>query len=256
MRTRTAAVATLVTSALLSLLVPAAAHADTAKGDTVFTSVNFNQKTFNIGVSAAQTVSVAATAKDGSGINGILGAKLVSSDDRIIHARSADCARPSSTTMRCVFKFTLDADRTDYYDLRNSSAGIWRFTAEAVAKDQDFYDLETSAKIQVKRLAKLATTQAGPEPVAKGGRLTVTGALTRADWNTNTYVPHAGRSVALQFKRSGTSTYSTVKTVTTDAGGKLRTTVTATTSGTWRWKATATSTTSGATAYGDTVTAK
>ncbi|MEI5528235.1 calcium-binding protein [Streptomyces brasiliscabiei] len=232
MRTRTAAVATLGTSVLLPLLVPAAAHADTAKGDTVFTSVNFNEKTFNVGVSAARTVSVAATAKDRSGINGILGAKLVSSDDRIVH------------------------DRTDYYDLRNSSAGTWRFTAEAVAKDGDFYDLETSARIQVKRLARLATTQAGPEPVAKGAKLTVKGTLTRADWNTNTYVPHAGRSVALQFKRSGTSTYTTVKTVTTDSAGKLRATVTASSSGTWRWKAAATSTTSGATAYGDSVTVK
>ena len=51
--------------------------------------------------------------------------------------------------------------------------------------------------------------------VAAGPSSWRAGALTRADWNTNTYVPHAGRSVALQFKRSGTSTYSTVKTVTT-----------------------------------------
>ena len=42
MRTRTAAAATLGTSVLLSLLAPAAAHADTAKGDTVFTSVTAN----------------------------------------------------------------------------------------------------------------------------------------------------------------------------------------------------------------------
>jgi hypothetical protein len=256
MRTRTAAAAVLGTSVLLPLLAPAAAHADTAKGDTVFTSVNFNKKTFNVGVSTAQTVTVAATAKDGSGMQGILGAKLVSSDDKIIHAYAADCTRPTSTTMKCVFKFTLDPDRSDYYGLRNSSAGTWRFTAEAVAKDSDFYDLETSAKIQVKRLARLATTQAGPEPVTKGAKLTVTGALTRADWNTNAYAAHAGRSVALQFKRSGTSTYTTVKTVTSDAGGKLRTSVTASTSGTWRWKSTSTSTTSGATAYGDTVTVR
>ncbi|WNZ10416.1 hypothetical protein [Streptomyces sp. 11x1] len=62
--------------------------------------------------------------------------------------------------------------------------------------------------------------------------------------------------MALQFKRSGTSTYTTVKTVTTDSAGKLRTTVTASASGTWRWKAASTFTTSGATAYGDSVTAK
>ncbi|MBA2947343.1 calcium-binding protein [Streptomyces himalayensis] len=255
MRIRTAAAATAGTLALLSFLTPAA-QADTSKGDTVFTELLFSKKTVNVGVSAAQTLTVTATAKDGSGIKDIYGAKLVSSDDRIIHAGSADCTRPTSTTRKCVFKFTLDADRTDYYDLKNSSAGTWHFTAEAVANDGDFYDLEDSAPVKVKRYAKLANTQASPEPVAKGGTLTVTGTLTRANWDTNVYAGYGSRSVALQFKKSGSSTYTTVKTVTTDSSGKLKTTVTANSAGTWRWKFAGSSTTSTVTAYGDGVALK
>lgn len=121
MRIRSTAAAAVGALALLSFLT-LTAHADTQKGDTVFTSLSFSKQTVNAGVSAAQTLTVTAVAKDGSGIKDIYGAKLVSPDSRIIHAGSADCTRPTSTTRKCVFKFTLDADRTDYYDLKNSSA--------------------------------------------------------------------------------------------------------------------------------------
>jgi hypothetical protein len=255
MRIRTAAAATVGTLALLSFMTPTA-QADISKGDTVFTEVTFSKKTVNVGISAAQTLTVTATAKDGSGIKDIYGAKLVSKDGRIIHTGSADCTRPTSTTRKCVFKYTLEADRSDYYDLKNSSAGTWHFTAEAAANDGDFYDLEDSAPVKVKRYAKLANTQASPEPVAKGGTLTVTGTLTRANWDTNAYAGYGSQSVALQFKKSGSSTYTTVKTVTTDSSGKLKTTVTANYAGTWRWKFAGTSTTGTATAYGDGVSLK
>jgi hypothetical protein len=223
------------------------------KGDTVFTSVTFSRTTVNVGVSKAQKLTVTATAKDGSGIRGIYGAKLVSPDGRIVHAGSADCTQPTSTTRKCVFTYTLDADRTDYYDLRNASAGTWRLTAEAAAYDQDFYILEDSAQVKVKRFAELTATQATPEPVAKGGTLTVTGKLTRADWNTNVYAGYGGKAVALQFKKSGSSTYTTVKNVTTDSAGGLRTTLTANSAGTWRWKFAGSGTTGTATATGDSV---
>ncbi|MFD6301329.1 calcium-binding protein [Streptomyces sp. NPDC060235] len=255
MRIRTAAAATAGTLALLSFVTPAA-HADTKKGDTVFSSLSFSRTTVNVGVSKTQGVTVTATAKDGSGIKDIYGAKLVSPDSRIVHPDSVSCTRPSSTSLKCSYKYALDANRTDYYDLKNSSAGTWHFTAEAAAKDGDFYDLETSAPVKVKRLAELANTQASPEPVAKGHTLTVTGKLTRANWDTNVYAGYTGQSVALQFKKSGSSSYSTVKTVKSDSSGKLKATVAAQSAGTWRWSFAATGTTSGATAYGDGVALK
>ncbi|MFD5815912.1 calcium-binding protein [Streptomyces sp. NPDC127038] len=255
MHIRTATAATFGSLALLTLLAPAA-QADTHKGDTAFTSVTFSKTTVNVGTSAVQKLTVTATAKDNSGIKLMAGLKLVSSDGRLQYANSSTCTRPTSTTMKCVWSYDLDPDGTDYFDLRNSSAGTWHLDVETAGYDGDFYTLDSSATMKIKRFAKLATTQATPEPVARGGKLTVTGALTRADWNTNAYVGFAAQKVALQFKKSGTSTYTTVKTVTTDSAGKLKTTTTANASGTWRWHFAGTGTTSSATASGDGVALK
>ncbi|MGW0915224.1 hypothetical protein ACWD1Z_26255 [Streptomyces sp. NPDC002784] len=59
--------------------------------------------------------------------------------------------------------------------------------------------------------------------------------------------------MALQFRTSGTDTFRTVKTVTADSSGVLRTTVTADTTGTWRWRFTANPVATGATSQGDRV---
>ncbi|PKT72061.1 calcium-binding protein [Streptomyces populi] len=255
MHIRTAAAATAGSLALLSLLATTA-QADTHKGDIAFTSVTFSRTTVNVGIGETQKLTASATLKDNSGIRTVMGFKLVSPDNRLQYAKSSTCTRPSSTTMKCTWSYSLDPRTDDYFDLRNSSAGTWHLDVEAGAYDGDFYTLDSSVTMKIKRYAKLATTRATPEPVAKGKTLTVTGALTRADWNTNTYVGFAGQKVALQFKRSGSSAYTTVKTVTTDSAGKLRTTATANASGTWRWHFAGTGTTSPATAAGDGVALK
>ncbi|MFF8861263.1 calcium-binding protein [Streptomyces sp. NPDC015139] len=255
MHIRTAAAATVGSLALITLSAPVA-QADDHKGDTVFTSVTFSRTTVNVGTSKPQKLTVTATAKDNSGIRNMYGLKLVSSDSRFQYAKSSTCSHPTSTTMKCTWTYSLESDLTDYADLRNSSAGTWHLDVEAAANDGDFYTLDSSATVKIKRFANLATTQATPEPVAKGRTLTVTGALTRADWNTNTYTGFAAQTVALQFKRSGASAYTTVKTVTTDSAGRLRATITANTSGTWRWHFAGTGTTGSATATGDSVALK
>ncbi|MFE3633178.1 hypothetical protein [Streptomyces cellostaticus] len=106
------------------------------------------------------------------------------------------------------------------------------------------------SSVPVKRAGK-ATVNASPEPVAKGGKLTVTGRLTRADWVKHTYTGFGGKAAKLQFRKAGTSTYSTVKIVRADSAGYLRTTTTAATDGYWRWIYSETSTTGGAKAAGD-----
>ncbi|WAZ23458.1 hypothetical protein STRCI_004799 [Streptomyces cinnabarinus] len=94
----------------------------------------------------------------------------------------------------------------------------------------------------------------------KDGTLTVTGQLTRPDWQSRdvdgTAIPvgYAGQSVRLQLKKSGATSYSTVKTATTDADGKLRTTVKATASGAWRWVFSQNSTSAAAVSTGDGIT--
>ncbi|WP_353943455.1 calcium-binding protein [Streptomyces sp. HUAS MG91] len=256
MRIRTAVTAVCGTLALLGAVAPVA-QADSHHGDTRFTSVTFSRSTVNVGVSKAQSVTVTATAKDDSGISGIYGGKLVSPDKRIAFPDDGSCSRPSSTTMKCTWKYVLDAnDSDDYADLRNADAGTWHLDAEAAATDHDFYTLDSSKTVKVKRYAELSVTQAGPEPVGKGRTLTVTGALTRANWDTNVYAGYTAQRVALQFKKSGSSSYSTVKTVTTDSKGKLKTSVKAASSGTWRWMFAGTGTTMAVTAGGDSVALK
>lgn len=104
--------------------------------------------------------------------------------------------------------------------------------------------------VRVKRAAKV-TVNASPEPVKKGKTLTVTGSITRADWVKHKYTGFGGKSAKLQFRKAGSSTYTTVKIVKSNTSGALRTTVTAAADGYWRWTFGETDTTGGATAAGD-----
>jgi hypothetical protein len=62
--------------------------------------------------------------------------------------------------------------------------------------------------------------------------------------------------VKLQFRKNGTSTYTTVKTIRTVANGDLKTTVTATADGFFRYVFAATATTSDAFAAPDFIDVK
>ncbi|MFC8435354.1 hypothetical protein [Streptomyces sp. NPDC057253] len=104
--------------------------------------------------------------------------------------------------------------------------------------------------VQVKRAAKL-TADAAPEPVKKGATLTVTGKLTRADWENERYTGYVSQKATLQFRAKGSNSYTTVKTVTSGTGGALRTTTKATKDGYYRYVFAGTTTTGSATAAGD-----
>ncbi len=108
---------------------------------------------------------------------------------------------------------------------------------------------------KVQRAAKV-TVNATPEPARAGKTLTVKGKLTRANWGSGTYTGYAGQKVTLQFKAKGTSTYKTLKTVTTGTGGALSTTTKATKSGAYRFVFAGTSTTAAKSAVGDYVEVK
>lgn len=95
------------------------------------------------------------------------------------------------------------------------------------------------------------TVNASPEPVAKGKTITIVGALTRANWDTHHYAGYTVQPVKLQFRPKTSSTYTTLKTVTTDSHGDLKTTSKATVDGYWRYSFAGTSTTPAVTPYGD-----
>ena len=126
------------------------------------------------------------------------------------------------------------------------SARIWGSNGQPRSSEY----LTGFGTVQVKRAARV-TANATPEPVSKGKKLTVTGKVTRADWVKHAYVGFGGKSAKLQFRKAGSSTYTTVKIVKSDSAGNLKTTVTASADGTRRWTFGETSTTGGATSTGD-----
>ncbi|MEU9451575.1 calcium-binding protein [Streptomyces sp. NPDC048277] len=158
------------------------------------------------------------------------------------------------TATACTTVFTVNAHPApgsdDPVDLANADAGTWSVDALVDTNDGDSVFAPGVASFHLKRAARL-TVDATPEPVAKGSRITVTGKLARANWDTYRYAGYAGRAVELQFRPKGGSTYTTVATVTTSATGTLRTTVKAVKDGYWRWNFTGSTTTGPAKATGD-----
>ncbi|MET9440640.1 hypothetical protein [Streptomyces sp. NPDC006610] len=146
---------------------------------------------------------------------------------------TSDCEVVDKEKGICDFKEWLYIDPR-HLDFGNEDAGTWQTAARVYlagdAHDTDDEDLP----LQVKRATRVSVN-ASPEPVAAGRTITVTGRVTRANWDTHTYQGYAGRTVSLQFKAAGASSYTTVKKVTSSSTGALKTTVKAGNSGTWRW---------------------
>ncbi|WP_073946083.1 hypothetical protein [Streptomyces kebangsaanensis] len=173
---------------------------------------------------------------------------------------NAKCTITSATTADC--KGRIDVHPA-YGDLDNADAGKWSAGAGAIAfngqnpesDDLDWSKIGIAEKgglgtTLIQRVSKL-TVNATPEPVKKGKTLTVTGKLTRANWNTNKYAGYSGQSVKLQFRKKGSSTYTTLKTVKTDSKGNLKTTTKATVDGYYRYSFAGNSTTPAVNAAAD-----
>ncbi|MFF8478945.1 calcium-binding protein [Streptomyces sp. NPDC015414] len=158
------------------------------------------------------------------------------------------------TATACTMFFTVNAHLApgsdDPVDLANVNAGTWSVDALVDLKNGESVFAPGAGSFGLKRAARL-TVNASPEPVAKGARITVTGKLVRANWDTYRYAGYAGQAVKLQFRPKSSSTYTTVATVNTSDTGTLRTTVKAVSDGYWRWNFTGTHTTGPAKATGD-----
>ncbi|MBV1936738.1 hypothetical protein KUF83_09210 [Streptomyces sp. BV286] len=170
------------------------------------------------------------------------------------------CTPVSATVASC--KGTIDARPGDG-ELFNSDAGTWTANAYAVAfngQDPGADDFDVTkvgvaeqdkvGTTKVQRFSKL-TVNASPEPVKKGKTITVKGALTRANWDTNKYAGYTVQPVKLQFKKKGTTTYVDVKTVKSASAGALKTTVKASADGYFRYNFAGTTTTPAVKAAGD-----
>lgn len=84
----------------------------------------------------------------------------------------------------------------------------------------------------LKYATRIAGLNADPEPVRKGAALTVRGKLQQAV--VSGWGGYAGRSVAVQFRKTGTTTWTTIGTVTSSVTGAFSFATKARAGGQWR----------------------
>jgi hypothetical protein len=233
---RIRAIGAAVTGALaLSAFAVPAAQADGSQGDTTITKVVVDgDNKVTVGTSSAVTIKVSVTAKDNSGIAGAEEFELYGPATGFLTTGKPVCTAVNATTSTCTASVKVDP-RTDYLD--NASAGTWYVEAWVDANDEDYVWKEKAGSFKFLRAAKL-TANASPEPVQKGKTITVTGKLTRADWEAYPlpkFVNLANQSVKLQFRKKSSSTYTTVKTIKSNSLGNLSTTVKASVDGYYRY---------------------
>ncbi|WP_405796572.1 DUF5707 domain-containing protein [Streptomyces sp. NBC_01506] len=236
----------------------AVSAADDVSGDTTISNVVVNGgKPVVVGATTKSTFTVSFTATDDSGIEWATAVLWRGStfDDldggAVPNEDEAVCTEVNATTSTCKHTFTVDAN----YDLLNSLAGGWKVWALAQGTDTDYVQKDNVKGFSLQRMSKL-TVNASPEPVVKGRTITVTGALTRADWESNKYAGLSGQSVVLQFRKAGTTNYTNVKGIKSATGGALKTTVTASTDGYYRFTYAGIASTAAVSAAGDYIDVK
>ncbi|MFE2035540.1 DUF5707 domain-containing protein [Streptomyces scopuliridis] len=243
------ALAVPVSQASSPSLAPTGADAVPVISKTVVNS----GKPIVLGTTATKKVTVSVTASHASGIQDALSYIWKGRDSNPnlygfgFHpdGETASCKAANATTSTCTLTITVDPGY-----LWNADAKSWRVYAAAWGKDGNFTEKDTFSSVRFQRLSKL-DVNASPEPVKKGGTLTVTGKLSRANWETGTYKGYATQDVKLQFRKKSSSTYTTVKTVKGSSTGTLKTTVKAVEDGYWRWSFAGTASTPAVNATGD-----
>ncbi|MET8132341.1 hypothetical protein [Streptomyces sp. NPDC005251] len=264
MRIRATVAAVTGALALSALAVPAAQAAGNPVSGVTFSNVVINSgKNIVVGASAQVTVSATYTVTHPSTVSAssfdsgpllYRGTTITSPTDLIIGDEPGTCTASSSTVLKCTAKIEFrPASTDDSMDLFSAQAGAWKVGALAVDKNDDTQAPKWQGDLGTKNLQRYSklTVNAAPEPVKKGKTITVTGALTRASWDAAKYYGYGTQSVNLQFRKAGSSTYTTLKTVKTDSAGNLKTTTTATVDGTFRYSFAGTTTTSAVSATGD-----
>jgi hypothetical protein len=249
MRIRTATAAATGALALSAFAVPAAQAVETP---ITYSNVVVNGgKSIVVGTTAVKTVKVTFTVTHTN--------TLAYAEAELYSGKSSDptgfmfgdddatCTDVDATTANCVQ--TVYADPAE---LTDSLATTWHIMALAQDSDDNFIGKGGLAPTAVQRASKL-TADATPEPVKKGKTITVKGALTRASWSSGKYVGLSGQPVSLQFKASGATAYTTVKTITSGTSGALSTTTTATVDGTYRYTWAGIASTGGTSSAGDAI---
>ncbi len=191
---RPAILAALAAAAALGGVAAPAAYADETVGDLRIDGVVVNGGKNIVVDTADKTVTVSVTATDPSGIwdadfylwRGPDGTDpYYSADDYVVpdeNTTPADRVASSSTTSTCSKTFTFEPD----WWLTNADAGTWKVGVQVSANDGSRAERWAYTTTRLQRHSKL-NVNAGPEPIAQGKTLTITGKLTRANWDTLDY---------------------------------------------------------------------
>ncbi|MFG2559307.1 hypothetical protein [Streptomyces sp. NPDC048496] len=224
--------------------------------DLTFSKVTVNGgKPIAVGTTATKTVATTYTVTHAADVNifspdfvldiGLYRGSFDTPTNELFGAELPTCKAVSSTVATCKGRI----DISPYDDLiGNADAATWKVTGFAVDLSNpdpsqiDFAVQDGLGTTKLQRFSKL-TVNASPEPVKKGRTITITGKLSRANWETHAYAGYSAQPVKLQFRKKTGSTYTTLKTIKSGSTGNLKTTATATVDGYWRYSFAGTATT-------------
>ncbi|MCX4970273.1 calcium-binding protein [Streptomyces sp. NBC_00654] len=231
--------------------------ADGGSGDITIDKVVINGgKPVVVGTTKVVSAKVSVTASDNSGIarTTYISAFGPTPNYAQIWDDEITCVKASATTSTCTGTLTFDPQASTGF-VGNSAAATWKLGTLVSANDANYIHRDAATTFKVQRNSRL-TANASPEPVKKGKTLTVTGLLSRANWDTHTYRGYTKQKVTLQYRKKTSTKYTDVKTVTSSSTGSLKATVTASADGYFRYKFAGTSTTPAVTSAGDFVDVK
>lgn len=151
---------------------------------------------------------------------------------------SSSCKKVSTTMSVCTRTVRIDPAGLAGYDdgSANTMAGRWTVNADVAANDGDYWIGDDLTRYPVLRRTSLAISPASATTVVRGRAVTFSGRLRHADWEHQRWVGYGGQRVELRFKKKGSGSYSTVRTVTTSRRGYLSAKVTVNGPGTYRWR--------------------
>ncbi len=170
-------------------------------------------------------ITISATVKHSSGIKRVILMPFnIANDARPVRVGAVTCKTKSASTKTCSATFVVRPG-----ELRDQDSGLWRVFAQVQSTSGAATVDENAVTFSVRRGVELT----GAATVT-GSQIAYQGHLSGARWNKRGYSDLAKRPVRLQRKAVGSSSYTTIRQLTTDADGNVSGTISSQTKGTWR----------------------
>lgn len=206
---------------LTSMAAPAPAAAATCSATTI-SGTEVRDPQLVVGIKNTRTIDLLAEVKDSCTVARV--------DMTIRSPQGAQTFRADKLEGYGGYSYWLVSIGLTADSLSNVEAGAW---SSSVTAKGSTTATKAGPKFQVLRNAR-ASLNVRPEPVRKGQKLTFTGKVERANWETKRYVGYPSRTVDLQWRAAGSKTYISIKKVKTGTKGAVTTAHKATKDGCYR----------------------